>query len=608
MQIRALRHFAMATILGFAWLTPVKLAQAADHVLDNVSMDMGFFVLKAPKIEVKNTPLDRSAVLALFDINSSESAVARLTKFNAGQIIIPELVLTQKIGPQEQNTSYRDVKLNGIVAGRIADGTFDSATSVTQDPLLGKIEGKLGLMKIAGVDITHLARIMTEKAPAGDKPPMKSLYESYEVDSYVMQLGSLGSMTMGKMSGRNFAARQGAEPWSALFARLTEAAKNAKSDAAQAKKKDEPFSESDRVLMVAVLSLLDDISFGSGEAQDLKMQLTMPTVGNKPADKIDVGMKSLVMKMDGPTSEFRMDGLTTKAAGADLKVASYGFSGFSLAPMFKAFGEVLAKPGADFDSIDPTNLIPTLGTMRIEGLEADVPQAAKRGRPAQPNIKVAMKLFELGASNQVNGIPTAIRFKLDNLTAPVIDTGDNPGVKDLLAMGYKTVDLSALMDLAWLQGSSELAIKALDVSAANMISLTTRGTLGNITKDVFSGDTALMQVAVLGATAKELSLSLRNFGLLEKVLANEAKKAGTKPEDLQKQVAMMATVGLASILGPSDGAKQLAAALSRFVARPGTLNVSAKTKSGSGLGLADVIAISDPSAIFEKLDVKASAE
>jgi hypothetical protein len=71
---------------------------------------------------------------------------------------------------------------------------------------------------------------------------------------------------------------------------------------------------------------------------------------------------------------------------------------------------------------------------------------------------------------------------------------------------------------------------------------------------------------------------------------------------------MMATVGLASILGPSDGAKQLSAALSRFVARPGTLNVSAKAKTGSGLGLADVIAIGDPTAIFEKIDLKANAE
>ncbi|MGL4975129.1 MAG: hypothetical protein ACRC56_07525 [Bosea sp. (in: a-proteobacteria)] len=608
MHSRPLRHATMATILGFAWLTQAQLAQAADHVLDNVNLDLGIFMLKAPKIEVKDTPLDRTAVMALFDANASESAVSRLSKLNAAQIVIPEIVLTQKIGTQEQNTAYRDVKLNGIVAGRIADGTFGSATSTTVDPTLGKIEGKLGLMKVAGIDITHLLRVMTEKAPAGEKPPMKPLYAFYEVDGYEMKLGALGSLTMGKMVGRDLAARQSAEPWGVLFTRLSEAAKNVKVDANKGKKKDEPFSETDRVMLLAIMSLMDDISFGSGEAHDLRMAMSMPPVGNKPAEKLDFGIKSMIMKMDGPTSEFRLDGVSTKAAGADVKVASYGFTGFSLSPMFKALGEVLAKPGADFDSIDPKKLIPTLGTMRIAGLEADVPQEAKRGRPAQPNIKFGVKLFELGAANQVNGIPTALRFKVDNLTAPVIDTGDNPGVKDLLAMGYKTLDLSALMDLEWLQGSSELAIKSLDVSAANMISLTSKGTLGNITKDVFSGDTALMQVAMLGATAKELSLTLRNSGFIEKVLANEAKKAGTKPEELQKQVAMMATVGLASILGPSDGAKQLAAALSRFAAKPGSLSVSAKTKSGSGLGLADVIAISDPSAIFEKLDVKATAE
>ncbi|MGL5361697.1 MAG: hypothetical protein ACRDBH_02370, partial [Bosea sp. (in: a-proteobacteria)] len=409
MQSRPFRQMMMTSVLGFAWLTQAQLAQAADHVLDNVNFDMGIFVLKAPKIEVKNTPLDRSALMALFDANSSESAVARLSKFNAAQILIPEMVLIQKIGPQEQNSTYRDVTLNGIVAGRIADGIVASSTSSTEDPLLGKIEGKLGPMKITGVDITHLARIMTEKAPAGDKPPMKALYGSYEVESYEMRLGSLGSMTMGKMSGRDFAARQGAEPWSPLFARLTEAAKNSKADASKAKKKDEPFSESDRVMLLAIMSLMDDISFGSGEAHDLKMALSMPPVGGKPAEKLDFGIKTMIMKMDGPTSEFRLDGLTTKAAGADIKVASYGFSGFSLSPMFKAFGEILAKPGADFDSIDPKTLIPTLGTMRVAGLEADVPQEAKRGRPAPPNIKFGVNLFELGASKQVNGIPTTLR-------------------------------------------------------------------------------------------------------------------------------------------------------------------------------------------------------
>ena len=71
---------------------------------------------------------------------------------------------------------------------------------------------------------------------------------------------------------------------------------------------------------------------------------------------------------------------------------------------------------------------------------------------------------------------------------------------------------------------------------------------------------------------------------------------------------MMASLGLAAILGPSDAAKALTAAVSRFAARPGTLTIEASAKSASGLGLADVITLADPTEILDKIDLKANAE
>ena len=59
---------------------------------------------------------------------------------------------------------------------------------------------------------------------------------------------------------------------------------------------------------------------------------------------------------------------------------------------------------------------------------------------------------------------------------------------------------------------------------------------------------------------------------------------------------------------PSDAAKALTAAVSRFAAKPGTLTVQASAKSTSGLGLADVLTIADPTEIFDKIDLKANAE
>ena len=136
-----------------------------------------------------------------------------------------------------------------------------------------------------------------------------------------------------------------------------------------------------------------------------------------------------------------------------------------------------------------------------------------------------------------------------------------------------------------------------------MARLDATGTLGNIGKEVFTGDLALAQVALLGATAKNVELKLQNLGLAEKLVENEAKKSKRKVEDVRREYGMMASLGLAAILGPSDGAKALANAVARFVAKPGTLTVKATAKTPAGLGLADVIALGEPTEIFDKIDV-----
>lgn len=115
-------------------------------------------------------------------------------------------------------------------------------------------------------------------------------------------------------------------------------------------------------------------------------------------------------------------------------------------------------------------------------------------------------------------------------------------------------------------------------------------------------------MALLGATAKNVELKLQNLGLAEKLIENEAKKSKRKVEDVRREYGMMASLGLAAILGPSDGAKALANAIARFVAKPGTLTVKANAKTATGLGLADVITLGDPTEIFDKIDVEATAE
>jgi hypothetical protein len=252
--------------------------------------------------------------------------------------------------------------------------------------------------------------------------------------------------------------------------------------------------------------------------------------------------------------------------------------------------------------------MPTLGTIRLSGLAVTAPQKSRPGRPAPPPVTLGLDSFELRTAEQFNGVPTSVALSIAGLKAPVVEGPNNPAAKDLLAMGYRNLDLSAKLDLAWDRAKSELAIRSLSLGGAGMGRFEAKGTLGNITEDLFASDMALAQVAALGATVRGLDATLQNQGLFEKLVENEARKAGRKPEDLRREYAMIASLGLSAMLGPSDAAKTLTAAVARFVARPGTLTLQARSQAAAGLGLADVIALRDPTEILEKIDLQAHAE
>jgi hypothetical protein len=141
-----------------------------------------------------------------------------------------------------------------------------------------------------------------------------------------------------------------------------------------------------------------------------------------------------------------------------------------------------------------------------------------------------------------------------------------------------------------------------------MGTLTLRGTLGNLTKDVFSPDTTVALVSLVGATAKTLDLTVENKGLFDKVMAMQAKEQKRSPDDLRKEYGMAAAVGIPAMLGNSGSAKAVGQAIARFIAKPGRLSISARAKDSAGLGLADLASLGEPATIFDKLEVTATAE
>lgn len=608
-RLTPFRTALMASVFAFAG--PVC---AADFQIDGLKLDFGSMAIVVPKIDVKGSSLEREAFVSLFDGKTGESAVSRMGKLNAGEISAPELRFEQTIGPQKQVTTYRDVRFSNVRDGRIERGDAASgAITVTGAPS-GAMKGDLKRTSFEGFDIKHVARVLTERAQPGVNETMQPIFGRFEQEGYSLDMGSAGKMSMGRMSGRGFAAKVGDEPLADVIARLVTLSEAAEKASREPDAKPPGLkTEEERRLGISLLSLYDTLSYGSGEARDLAMTITPPaTYDAKTGPKsetVTMKMARIAFGEDTPDkSGFALEGLQFSGGGASGAVDSISHSGFSIGPVISELKALLATPDVDLDTLDFRKFIPTLGTMRFAGLSVEAPQAAKRGQPALPPVKVGIGAFEFKAGEPLNGVPTNVSLTLDNLRAPVVEGPNNPAAADLIAMGYKLLDLSARIDLAWEAARSELAIRSISFGGAGMAKLDAKGTLGNVTKDLFSSDLALAQVAALGATARSVEAKLQNLGIFEKLIENEARKAKRKPDEIRQQYAMMASLGLSAILGPSEAAKTLTAAISRFVAKPGTLTVQANAKSSGGLGLADVITLGDPTEIFDKLDIKASAE
>jgi hypothetical protein len=245
--------------------------------------------------------------------------------------------------------------------------------------------------------------------------------------------------------------------------------------------------------------------------------------------------------------------------------------------------------------------------MRLSGLDFDVPNESARGRKTE-NIRFGVKRLEVTADRPVNGIPTNLRLAVDNVTFEVPSNASEEGLKDLAALGYRNVDLSWATAASWNEPGSELVVREVSVRGAEMGAFTLRGVLGNVGRDVFNPDSALALVALVGATAKSVDVTVENRGLFERVIAREARRTKGTADKLRREYGMAAAIGVPTILGNSASAKAIGQAMARFIAKPGRLSLTARTKDGGGLGVADLALLDQPAAILDRLEVTATAE
>jgi hypothetical protein len=254
--------------------------------------------------------------------------------------------------------------------------------------------------------------------------------------------------------------------------------------------------------------------------------------------------------------------------------------------------------------MNPRTLIPTIDQILFSNIDADVPDPRHQGNAAGG----ARDVFKIGkiefdGSNYLLGLPTSITAIVDDVIAD-LPTND-PNLKQFAALGYPKVDISSKFDMAWNEAANEIALKEFSIKGADMGSIVFGGIIGNVTKDVFVGDPAVMQAAALAAVVKGVKLRVEDFGLFDKALAFAAQQAGKSPEELRHDYIAAAAVGIPQLMGDVPAAKTIANAVAKFIAQPKSLEIAAQAPDG--LGAADLPLLNNPPELFRRLTITAKA-
>lgn len=563
--------------------------QTADVTLEGLSFGMGGVVYRAPRVEFKGTPLSRAELERLMSSASGLQPAARISAVTAREIVMPEVV-SELVGPQgRQVTTYRDVVFRNVAAGRIASVT--AASGLFSAPTVtGQAEGTFGRFSIDDVDLGLAVSLFTDKATSG-AAALKRLYGAFSLDALSMPDKDGAMLRIARMSGRDFSARPTREGWAGALETLS---KNPDIAAAPPEDRKRAFAVMAEIMDAFEIGLLEMTGF------EFKSGKTGEGDGK-------IGRIAFTGGSGGRPGEIQVDAIELAMPDGTIKIGGMAFGGMSLKPLFEGLQNVAATAPEEMSPGDMRKLLPLVGNLRLSGMDVDMPgDPGEDGKPG-PRVRFALGGVEIVAEKPLEGLPTDVRLAFRNVVFVVPPTADNDGAKQLRSLGYERVDMSLAASLGWDAAGQQILLRDLSLNGADMGGVVIRGVVGNVPKDVFNPDTAVAMVALIGATARSLDITVENRGLADRILRRDAAASGRPVEELRREYGSMAALGVPMMLGNSAAAKSIGQAVARFIAKPGRLVIQARAKSAAGLGIGD-LAVPDPTAVLNLLDVTATSE
>ena len=584
-----------------------------------ISTEIANYKVSVPHVSIEDANFDRAMLKDTFG-NSGLSLPERVGRFSAKRVTAAEVKVVQTIAGKDQNIVYKDVALEDIEQGHVArysagSTAFDFVVDVPDEDgatVTDTMTGSVGAAEGKDIDGVFLARLYTEKAGPDDKDA-KPVYGPFSAKNIVLKSKDV-SFSYDEIRGSGFTMRMPAEPFAEMLDKIE-----------SVEDPDALSPEERRDFFLRLISLVDTIGKGDVEMIGLKIEPV-------DASKGKAGIERVAIAFDNRKMDASVKGVLIGNGTDYMKMDEAAMQGFSWATTSEGLKKLVALSDEEAESFPYTTLLPEFGTTRILGVEVDFPyeQNAADGAadgedgsdaeelntteesitPSPPErIQFSMKSYEAALNKPYNGIPTDIRIAYEDMSVPVPANSSDEAYRQLRKLGYDQVVISSNLEANWDEQSQNLVIKDISTSGKDMGSISLSGLMGGVTKEFFSGDKVLMQVAALGLKAREVKLKVEEQGLISKGLKLYAEENGMTEAEARSSLTMIATTLLQELAADQPKLQDAVAAFSAFLAKPNIFELTVKSKAEKGIGALEmVLASQDPLSLLDKVDIEAKNE
>lgn len=331
-----------------------------------------------------------------------------------------------------------------------------------------------------------------------------------------------------------------------------------------------------------LIGIFDTIGKGDIEMTGMKIK---PGEGKEGEGSID----KMMMAFDNKKLDMSMNGFSVGNGTDYMKLEEFSLKGFNWAPSADAVTKFAGLSEEEMENFPFTTMLPEFGTLVIKGVDADLPgdshanddvdvEEDQDGTATPPasglpeRIKFSMKSYELALNKPFNGIPTDIRVAYEDMSLPLPANSSEEMYQQLRKLGYDRVTISSNLEANWDEASQSLIIKDLSLSGKDMGKVSMSGLMGGFTKEFFSGDKVMAQVALLGLKAREVKLKIEEQGMIAKGLQFYAEENDMTVDEARSTLTLIASAVLQELAADQPKLQDAITAFSTFLAKPNVLN------------------------------------